>query len=267
VAPANTHVRDLFDLTDHAAIVTGGGTHLGRAMAEALAELGATVYLASRRGDLCEQVAAELCAAGLQARGAQVDVTDEASVDALVTRVMEERGRLDVLVANAGGSFARSYLPDASIDEFRRTYDLNVTGTYICAQAAARVMIPRRRGKIVTLGSIHSSLSADKRLYEGLRFKRSGPPYHAAKGAVLNLTRSLAAELAEWNIQVNCISPGHFPQENAEPTFVRRLVDDYPLGRLGTPQDLKGAVALLASRASDFMTGSNILVDGGFSIW
>jgi gluconate 5-dehydrogenase len=108
-----------------------------------------------------------------------------------------------VVVANAGGSLTRSYIPDASVEEFARTLEVNVTGTYITAQAAARVMIPRRRGKIVTVGSIHGWLAADKRLYEGLPFNRSGPPYMAAKGAILNLTRALAAELAEHNVQVN----------------------------------------------------------------
>ena len=162
-----------------------------------------------------------------------------------------------------GGALTRSYIPDASIEEFRRTLELNVTGTYICAQSAARAMIPRRRGKIVTLGSIHASLTADKRMYDPDAFFRSGPPYHAAKGAVLNLTRSLAAELAEHNIQVNCLSPGHIPKADVDPGHVERHARMTPLGRLGAADDLKGAVALLASRASDWITGHNLVVDGG----
>jgi gluconate 5-dehydrogenase len=261
------HIRDLFDLTGRVAIVTGGGTHLGRAMAGALAELGAAVFLASRRGDLCQQVAAEMRQHGLDATGAAVDVTDESAVRALVQRVAGERGRLDVLVANAGGAFTRSYLPEASIDEFRRTLDLNVTGTYICAQEAARVMIPQRRGKIIMLGSIHGALAADTRLYAGLNFRRSGPPYQAAKGAIVNLTRGLAAELGEWNIQVNCISPGQIPRETTDAEFVERCRQNNPLRRTGAAQDLKGAVALLASSAGDWITGHNLVVDGGWSIW
>jgi NAD(P)-dependent dehydrogenase (short-subunit alcohol dehydrogenase family) len=261
------NTRDLFDLSGRSAIVTGGATHLGRAMATALAELGATVTIASRRGDLCEQVAAELRQQGLRVTGAACDVTDEASVTTLVERVTGEHGRLDVLVANAGGSFTRSYLPDASIDEFRRTLELNVTGTYISAQAASRVMIPQRRGKIIAIGSIHGSLTADKKLYSGLQFRRSGPPYHAAKGAVINLTRALAAELGEWNIQVNCISPGQIPKPETDPEFVERGRLNNPLERVGRPEDLQGAVALLASAASDWITGLNLVVDGGWSIW
>ena len=261
------NVKELFDLTGQVAIVTGGGTHLGRAMAEALGELGAAVCLASRTKETCDETAAALREAGIDAWGARCDVTQDEEVEALVGGVVAERGRLDVVVANAGGSFTRSYIPDASVEEFRRTLELNVTGTYVTAQAAARVMIPRRRGKIVTVGSIHGWLAADRRLYEGLPFFRSGPPYMAAKGAILNLTRALAAEVAEHNIQVNCISPGHIPKASIGAEHRARMTSMTPLGRLGTPDDLKGAVALLSSAASDWITGHNLLVDGGWSIW
>lgn len=260
-------VQSLFDLAGRVAIVTGGGTHLGRAMAEALAELGAAVYLASRDAARCEGVAAELRASGLDATGLGADVTAEAEVDALVDRVIAERGRLDVMVCNAGGAFTTTYLPDASIDELRQALELNVTGTYVSAQAAARVMIPRRRGRIITLGSIHGTLGADKRLYAGLDYQRSGPPYQAAKGAVVNLTRALATELGEHGITVNCLSPGQIPSPGTDPEFVERCRLANPLARTGTPADLKGAVALLASDAGAWITGHNLVVDGGWSVW
>jgi gluconate 5-dehydrogenase len=260
-------VQSLFDLTGRVAIVTGGGTHLGRTMAEALGELGAAVCLASRDGGRCGRAAAELRGAGIDAVGVACDVTVESEVDELVRRVTAERGRLDVMVCNAGGAFTTTYLPDASVDELRRTLDLNVTGTYVCAQAAARAMIPRRSGRIVTLGSIHGSLGADKRLYAGLDYQRSGPPYQAAKGAIVNLTRALATELGEHGITVNCLSPGQIPAPGTDLAFVERCRLANPLARTGTPADLRGAVALLASDAGAWMTGHNLVVDGGWSVW
>ena len=261
------NVRDMFDMAGNVALVTGGGTHLGRAMATSLAELGATVYLAGRRLDICESTAAALRSGGMDVRARSCDVTADGEVDAVIDEIARTHGRFDALVANAGGSFTRSYMPEASIDEFRRTLDLNITGTFRSAQAASRHMIPARRGKIVTIGSIHGSLTADLRLYEGLDFWRSGPPYHAAKGAVVNLTRSLAAELGRHNIQVNCISPGQIPQPTTDPEFVERCRLNNPMQRTGQADDLKGAVALLCSRASDWITGHNLLVDGGWSVW
>jgi NAD(P)-dependent dehydrogenase (short-subunit alcohol dehydrogenase family) len=261
-------VLEMLDMTGRSAIVTGGGTHLGRAMASALAEMGASVYIASRRAELCEETAVELRGAGMDVTAAGCDVTDEAQVDALVDRVMSDRGRLDVMVANAGGAFTDSYIPDASIDEFRRTVDLNLTGTYICAQSAARHMIPAESGSIVTLGSIHGFLTSDKRMYDGLpTFRRSGPPYQAAKGGIINLTRGLAAELGEYGITVNCISPGQIPRASTDEGHVERSRNAIPLQRTGTNQDIKGAIALLASPAGAWITGHNLVVDGGWSIW
>ncbi len=261
-------VLEMLDMTGRSAIVTGGGTHLGRAMASALAELGAAVYIASRRAELCEKTAEELRGQGLDVTGLGCDVTDESQVDALVGRVMDDHGRLDVMVANAGGAFTTTYLPEADIDEFRRTVDLNLTGSYICAQSAARVMIPERRGSIITLGSIHGFLASDKRMYEDLpTFRRSGPPYQAAKGGILNLTRGLAAELGEYGITVNCISPGQVPRATTDEGHVERSRQAIPLQRTGVADDLKGAIALLASPAGAWITGHNLIVDGGWSIW
>ncbi|MDA1257762.1 MAG: SDR family oxidoreductase [Chloroflexi bacterium] len=261
-------VSEMLDMTGRSAIVTGGGTHLGRAMASTLGELGAAVYIASRRADLCEQTAAELRADGLDVTALGCDVTDESQVDDLVGRVIKDRGRLDVMVANAGAAFTTSYIPDASIDEFRKTVEVNLTGTYICAQSAARVMIPRRSGSIVTLGSIHGFLTSDKRMYDGLpTFRRSGPPYQAAKGGIINLTRGLAAELGEYGITANCISPGQIPRTSTDEGHVERSRLAIPLQRTGVPDDLKGAIALLASPAGAWITGHNLIVDGGWSIW
>jgi len=259
-------IQELFDLTGRTAIVTGGGTHLGTAFTEALCDLGAKVYIASRRARLCEEVAERLRGRGMDVVGTECDVTDESQVEALVERVMVENGRLDIAVCNAGGSFTTSYPPDGDIDEFRQTLDVNLTGTYITAQCATRVMIPEKRGSIITLGSIGATLSMDPRIYNS-EFNRSGPPYLAAKGGVLNLTRALAAEFGEYGITVNCISPGQVPRTDTNADQIETFRNMIPLQRTGLSEDLKGSLALLASDAGAWITGQEIRIDGGWSIW
>eukprot|EP01052_Picozoa_sp_SAG31_P049805 SAG31_NODE_11079_length_1068_cov_1.283798_1_plen_253_part_01 len=218
------HVRKLLDMTGKVCIVTGGGTHLGTAMATALGQMGATVVIASRRADMCRHVAARMRASeGIRvfAPSQSCDATLESDVDALVADVVNKYGRLDCMVCNAGGSVTSSYLPNASIAEFTETWEMNAKSTYLCAQSAARQFIAQQEGQgsIITLGSIHSFLGSDKRMYPA-GFKRSGPPYQSAKGAILNLTRGLAADLGEQGITVNCISPGQIPRPDTDPAMV-----------------------------------------------
>ena len=263
------NIREMFDLHGRVAIVTGGGTHLGRAMAESLGELGAAVFIASRRRELCEKVAAELREDGIDCTGLGCDVTVEEEVDSLVEGVVKDRGRLDIMVCNAGGSAVpATYVPDGSRQEFEATVQLNLTGTYLCAQAAARVMIPQHSGSIITIGSIHGALTTDKRFYEGMDFSRGAAAYQSAKGGILNLTRHLAGELGEHGITANCISPGQIPRpERATKLFTERVLQNIALERVGVADDLKGAVALLATPAGAWITGHNLIVDGGWSIW
>ena len=254
-------------MSGRVAIVTGGGTHLGTAMAEALGELGGTVVLASRRLEVCEEAAAKLREHGIDAHAACCDATDEGDVQALVDGVVEKHGRLDVMLCNAGGSPADDDTPDANVEKFREAVGMNIDSTFICAQAAARVMIERGGGKIITIGSTHGVMGTDKRLYEGLGHKRSSIGYFAAKGGVVNLTRALAAEYGEHNITVNCLSPGQIPKPKVKAEMVERMRLRQPIRRTGQPHDLKGAVALLASPAGDWITGLNLMVDGGWSVF
>ena len=260
-------VQDLFDMTGRVAVVTGGGTHLGTAMAEAMGELGATVVLASRRLEVCEEAAAGLRNHGIDAHAARCDATDEGEVQILLDGVVETHGRLDVMLCNAGGSPADDITPNADVAKFREAVGMNIDSTFICAQTAARVMIERGGGRIITVGSTHGVMGTDKRLYEGLGHKRSSIGYFAAKGGVVNLTRALAAEYGEYNITVNCLSPGQIPKPTVKPEMVERMRLRQPIRRTGQPQDLKGAVALLASPAGEWITGLNLMVDGGWSVF
>ena len=262
------NITELFDMTGRVAVVTGGGTHLGRAMATSLAELGATVIIASRRKELCEQVAAELSAGGLKIEGMGCDATDPDQVAAMVGTIVQRHGRLDVMVCNAGGGAAEpTYIPEGDVSEFTATLEMNVTSAYVCANEAAKVMVKQGSGSIITIGSIHGSLTNDKRFYDGTDFKRGGAAYQTAKGGIINFTRYLAMELGDSGVTANCISPGQIPGPTTDPMMVERARQLNALGRTGEANDLKGAVALLASPAGSWITGHNLIVDGGWSIW
>lgn len=263
---ANRATKELFDLSGRVALITGGGTHLGKAFAESLAELGATVFIASRRSEVCEASARELSSRNLKVHAESVDARDELSVRSLIERIVEKAGALDIAVANAGGHQTRSHPPDGKIEEFVAAFEMNTLATYITAQEAAKVMIPRKRGAIITLGSIAAQLAMDPRIYNK-EFFRSGAPYISAKAGVLNLTRALAAEFGPHGITVNCISPGQIPNDETNKEMVAKFKEMNALHRTGLAEDVKGAVALLASDAGKWITGQDIRVDGGWSIW
>ena len=248
------------------AVVTGGGTHLGLAMAGALAELGATVHLLGRRREVVQDSAASLRARGLAAHAVACDAADEAAMDQVVREIVQAHGRLDVMVCNAGGAFGTAMAPHISVADLEATLRLNVTTTMVSAQVAARAMIPKQRGAIITIGSLHATLGSDPRLYAP-GYKRSTQAYHASKGAILNLTRALACEFAQYHITVNCISPGQIPKASLDAVTRENFRQQVPLARLGVPADLAGAVALFASEAGRWITGQNLMVDGGWSAW
>ncbi len=260
-------VQELFDLSGKVAIVTGGGTNIGKHMAEALCEVGCDVAICSRRGELCEAVAAELAEIGTRTLGLGCDVTQEDQVNAMVERVARELGPPDIVINDAGGAVVNSWFPETDVTEFRASFEVNAVGSLLVSQAAARHMIPRRWGKIILVGSIYGVVGGVKWIYEASPgFKRASINYAAAKGALVQMTRHLATSLGEFNICVNCISPGGIFRDQ-DPNFVERYVQRTPLGRMGTETDLKGAAVLLASHASDWITGQNILVDGGWTAW
>ena len=252
------HTRELFDLTGKVAIVTGGGSGLGRQMARALAEMGANVVLCARKAERCEEAAAELSALGVRAIGFRCDVTVADDVRAMVERAKAEFGTVDILVNNAGRAWVA---PAASmaVEDWRRVIDVNLTGAFLCAQAAGNVMIAQGQGKIINIASVAGLGGAPPEVLDSVA-------YNASKGGLINLTRDLAVKWGRHRINVNAIAPGWFPSSMSK-AIVERLGDRLgravPLGRIGGEDDLKGAVVYLASRASDYVTGQILAVDGG----
>jgi NAD(P)-dependent dehydrogenase (short-subunit alcohol dehydrogenase family) len=253
---------ELFDLTGRAAIVTGGGSGIGRQLAEALAEAGADVVLCARDVKRCEQAADELRAIGVRALGLRCDVRDPEEIQAVVDRTRSELGLIDILVNNAGTAWAATP-EDYPLDGWRKTIDVNLTGLFLCSQAVGRVMIEQGGGKIVNVASVAAFMGAPSEVMDAVG-------YSAAKGGVVSLTRDLAIKWAPHGIAVNAIAPGWFPTDLNRPLLDARpeaYLARIPLGRFGGADDLKGAVVFLASAASDFVTGQTIVVDGGESAW
>jgi NAD(P)-dependent dehydrogenase (short-subunit alcohol dehydrogenase family) len=255
------HVKELFDLTGRVAIVTGGYIGLGRQMAEALAEAGATLVLCARHKERCDLAAAELQKTGAQVLSLACDVKNRESIQAVVDRTLDRFAGLDILINNAGTSWGAS-IEEMTLDAWNKVMDTNMTGAFLFCQAAGKVMIPRQRGKIVNIASV-----------AGLR---GSPPdfqaigYQASKGALIAFTKDLACKWATHNINVNAIAPGWFPTKMSGAVIGRdpeSLLRRIPLHRFGSEQDLKGAALFLASAASDFVTGHTLVVDGGQTAW
>lgn len=257
-----TNVRELFDLSGRVAIVTGGGTGIGRQMAQALAELGADLVLCARKPERCEAAAEELRSElGVRALGLRCDVRDQGEVDEVVRRARAELGRIDVLVNNAGTTWGASP-EEMPLEGWQKVVDVNLTGAFLCSQAVGRVLIDQGDGgRIVNIASVAGLAGAPAEVMNTI-------VYHATKGGLIAFTRDLAWKWARHGITVNAIAPGWFPSDMSRYVLDRaedRLLGTIPLGRYGGADDLKGAVAYLASAASAYVTGHTLVVDGGQS--
>jgi NAD(P)-dependent dehydrogenase (short-subunit alcohol dehydrogenase family) len=260
-------VTDLFSLRGRVALVTGACGWLGSAMSRALSESGATLVVTSRNGEQAAEFAAGLPGAGHLGIG--FDQGDTDSIPGFVADVVRRLGRIDVLINNAYGGTAPD-IDNATAEDFDRSYHTGLTAYFLLAREVMRHLREREApGSIVNIASMYGVVASYPSAYEELPVN-SPPNYHGLKGAVVHLTRHLAAYWAPYNIRVNAISPGPFPKPETGqqmPEFIKRLEQKVPLGRMGQPEELKGAVVLLASDAGSFITGQNLLVDGGWTAW
>jgi gluconate 5-dehydrogenase len=248
---------DLFDLTGEVALITGGTRGLGMAMARGLAEAGAKIVINGHNRDGLEFALSEYINSGMDAEGYLFDVTNEKQVKDMIPEIEREVGPISILVNNAG-MIRRVPLADMAVEEFRQVVDMDLVSPFIMARAVVKGMMERRKGKIINICSMMSELGRD-----------TVGAYAAAKGGLKMLTRGMATEWGPWNIQVNGIGPGYFAtpltasiRKEGDP-FNEFIISRTPAGRWGNPDELKGAAIFLASKASDFVNGHILYVDGG----
>src|ERR1700740_883137 len=249
----------MFDLFGKVAIVTGGNGGIGRGIALGLAEAGAAVAVLGRNAEKNQRVLSELRAIGVQSMSVIVNVTDRDGLEPAFNRVESDLGSIGILVNNAGNVSLSGGVLQEKTEDWDNVIETQLNAVFLLSKLAARSMVKSKSGKIINIGSMYS-------------FFGSGlvPSYSAAKGAIIQLTKSMAIELAPHNIQVNAIAPGWIETNMTAPVHTMPLNDEVlsrtPAGRWGKPEELAGTAVYLASRASDFVTGTTIRVDGGYSI-
>jgi gluconate 5-dehydrogenase len=247
----------LFDLTGKRALVTGGTHGLGMAIGMALAEAGATLIVNDVSSEKLEHAKKNYAESGIRIHAYLLDVTDEKAVDLAIDQIEKEVGPIDILVNNAG-IIKRIPILEMKAEEFRQVLDVDLTGPFIMSKAVARGMVRRGGGKIINMCSMMSELG-----------RNTVSAYAAAKGGLKMLTRNMATEWARFNIQANGIGPGYFATEQTAPIrvgghpFNDFIISRTPAGRWGNPEDLAGTAVFLASKASDFVNGQVVYVDGG----
>lgn len=252
-------VRELFDIKDQTAIVTGASSGLGVTFAKTLAESGVNLIIAARRFEKLVKVAKMLSDKyNVNVIPVKADVSKEEDVINIVKTAIDKFGSLEILVNNAGITFEFPSV-EINLQEWKKVIDINLTGVFICARTVAREMIKKKYGKIVNIASIYGAVADTFHVAN----------YYASKAGVINLTRALAIEWAPYGINVNAIAPGFFPSEMSTWPQDKKALDHIlaktPLGRTGELVDLKGALILLTSTASNYIIGQTIFIDGGWT--
>lgn len=252
-------VKEIFDISGRKALVTGAARGIGKVLALTLAEAGCDVSLVGLHIEGVEEVAAEISGMGVKALAYQADVSIKEEVDNAFSETEKEFGRLDICVNNAGVSFQMP-LEEMPEDEWDNIIDTNMKGVFLCSQTAARIMIPQRSGCIINLASISG---------HAVNVPQKQAVYNSSKAGVAMLTKSMALEWAEYGLRVNSLSPGYMKTEMTL-SSMSHLFPEWeaitPLGRLGEPEELRGALLFLASDASSYMIGHDLVIDGGYTI-
>ncbi|MFQ5732052.1 MAG: SDR family NAD(P)-dependent oxidoreductase [Planctomycetaceae bacterium] len=264
--PSPPTIPQLFDLSGRVALVTGGAGYLGRAISAALAEAGATVAVSSRSLERAEDAVAALPAKdGVEHFAVQLDHKDEASLRAGFAKAVQRAGGVDILFNNGQGGTGDDWTNITG--EGFRDQMANAAGYFLLARVLRDHAVERGKpAAVIMLGSMYGVVGSYPDAYEGV-CPASSVGYHALKGGVIHMARHLAVYWAPDNVRVNCLSPGPFPSETAPPVMVERLCRKSPMSRMGLPHELKGAALLLASDAGSYITGQNLIVDGGWTAW
>ena len=259
-------ISQLFDLSGKVALLTGGTGHLGSAMSRALAEAGATVVISSRILDKAQAAAAALPSpGGARHYGVALDHMDPDLLTRGFESAVAAAGKVDILVNNGHEAVPHDWT-EVTAEEFTR-HIANATGYFLLSRLMRDAAVARgAAGSIVMLGSMYGQVASYPDAYAGL-VPASPVAYHALKGGIIHMTRHLAVYWAADGVRVNCLSPGPFPSDKANAAMVERLCTKVPLGRIGRPDELKGAIVFLASDASSYMTGQNLTIDGGWTAW
>ena len=260
------NVIDSFRLNGRTAIVTGGAGRYGKQIVAALAEAGATVFIASRNLEKLEEAAAAFRAEKLDVRAAPLDLGEPASCDKLVADIVNATGRIDVLVNNSvtrcgcGGGWKKP------LDSYDASFHVNASGTFYLTAAVGEVMKKQRCGSVINIGSFMGLVGPEFANYDGTDMKGNpNPIYFYEKGGLANFTRWAASVLGEYGVRVNAIHPGGLMEPHLPEAFVKNYSARTQLGRLASQEDLKGIIVFLASDASSYLTGTNIPVDGGYT--
>lgn len=259
-------VSELFSLAGKVALLTGGCGHLGSAMARALAEAGASVVLTSREQAKAETAARSLPVVGAARHfGLALDHMEPESLPERFAAAVKLAGHVDVLINNGHEALAADWT-NVTPEQFSR-HLANATGYFELARLVRNHAVERgAAASIVLLGSMYGVVGSYPEAYEGV-CPASPVAYHALKGGIVHMTRHLAVYWAKDRVRVNCLSPGPFPRDTAPAAMVERLCQKSPMGRMGQPSELKGAIVFLASDASSYMTGQNLIIDGGWTAW